>query len=149
MRIACFARYTHIVVRLFYWSCVLIVFIFCSGFFPIVFFFAFTFWFSYCFCFVFISICLCSNNVAHRAPVSAKLTGIRSGGPTLEISHAQVHYERSVLHILGYNILFIRFTYVYYVQRNITLVYAIQHVVYDLHAACTHIILLGMYHLYS
>lgn len=29
--------------------------------------------------------------------MSAKLTGVRSGGPTLEISHAQVHYERSVL----------------------------------------------------
>ncbi|CAI6345656.1 unnamed protein product [Macrosiphum euphorbiae] len=37
----------------------------------------------------------CRCKTAHRAPVSAKLTGVRSGGPTLEISHAQVHYERS------------------------------------------------------
>ncbi|XP_025199607.1 GAS2-like protein pickled eggs [Melanaphis sacchari] len=37
----------------------------------------------------------CRCKTAHRAPVSAKLTGVRSGGPTLELSHAQVHYERS------------------------------------------------------
>uniref|UniRef100_A0A2S2QW59 GAS2-like protein 1 n=1 Tax=Sipha flava TaxID=143950 RepID=A0A2S2QW59_9HEMI len=37
----------------------------------------------------------CRCKTAHRAPVSAKLTGVRSGGPMLEISHAQVHYERS------------------------------------------------------
>lgn len=37
--------------------------------------------------------CRCKS--VHRAPVSSKLTGVRSGGPTLELSHAQVHYERS------------------------------------------------------
>ncbi|XP_050547777.1 GAS2-like protein pickled eggs isoform X1 [Daktulosphaira vitifoliae] len=37
----------------------------------------------------------CRCKTAHRAPVSAKLTGIKSGGPTLELSHAQVHYDRS------------------------------------------------------
>lgn len=145
MHIDCFERGTHIVVRLFYCFALLLFFSFVVAFFFLLLFFDFLI----VFVLFFISICFCSNVVAHRAPVSAKLTGIRSGGPTLEISHAQVHYERSVPHIHGYNILFIRFAYVYYVQRNITFIYAIQHVVYDLHAVCTHIILLGMYHLYS
>ncbi|XP_050441802.1 GAS2-like protein pickled eggs [Adelges cooleyi] len=37
----------------------------------------------------------CRCKTAHRAPVSAKLTGVKSGGPALELSHAQVHYDRS------------------------------------------------------
>ncbi|XP_065217740.1 GAS2-like protein pickled eggs [Planococcus citri] len=37
----------------------------------------------------------CRCRTAHRAAVSSRITGVKSGGPALEISHAQVHYDRS------------------------------------------------------
>ncbi|XP_072159973.1 uncharacterized protein [Bemisia tabaci] len=37
--------------------------------------------------------CRCKS--AHRATTSAKVVGIKSGGPALELNNAQVHYERS------------------------------------------------------
>lgn len=37
----------------------------------------------------------CRCRTAHRTAVSSKLVGIKSGGQALELTHAQVHYERS------------------------------------------------------
>ncbi|XP_075219828.1 uncharacterized protein LOC142323661 isoform X5 [Lycorma delicatula] len=37
----------------------------------------------------------CRCKTAHRAPVSAKVVGMRLGGPAVDLTHTQVHYERS------------------------------------------------------
>ncbi|XP_039297453.1 GAS2-like protein pickled eggs [Nilaparvata lugens] len=37
----------------------------------------------------------CRCKTAHRAPVSTKVVGMRMGGPAVELTHAQVHYDRS------------------------------------------------------
>lgn len=52
--------------------------------------------FSLCFRFWFCLFTKLIDNVytAHRTAVSTRITGIKTGGQALEISHAQVHYDR-------------------------------------------------------
>lgn len=37
----------------------------------------------------------CRCKTSHKTAVSSKLTGVRTGGPAIDINHSQVHYERS------------------------------------------------------